>query len=162
MQVLYDGLKRFSMMGMAALLAASAFSFAPVSAVQTEARPLTPAEARRYPYEARLPQCGDPEVFSRIRSTFSETETEYWHSGLEILGFDQIGEIGYRTNGADYIPRRYCEAQAIMNDQKYRTVSYTIGQDLGFAGFFDFGVEWCVAGLDREKAYAPNCKMARP
>jgi hypothetical protein len=157
MQVLYDGVKRFSAMSFAALLAVNMIG---ASAVQ--ARPLTPAEARRYPYNGYLPDCADPDVISRIQSRFSQTEDEYWHSGLAIVGFEKINEIGYRTNGVDYIPTRYCVAQAIMNDEKLRTVSYAIGQDLGIIGWFGFGVEWCVSGLDREKAYAPNCKMARP
>ena len=38
---------------------------------------------------------------------------------------------------------------------------YSINEDLGIIGF-GFGVEWCVGGLDRNDAYAPNCKMARP
>jgi len=25
-----------------------------------------------------------------------------------------------------------------------------------------YGVEWCVVGLDRNWAYSPSCKMARP
>ncbi len=157
MQVLCDRVKRFSIVSFAALLTVNAIGLGAL-----QARPLTPAEARRYSYGANLPDCGDPSVVSRIQSTFGQAEDEYWHSGLSILGFDKIDEIGYRTNGVDYIPRRYCVAQAVMNDQKLRTVSYSIGQDLGIIGWFGFGVEWCVAGLDREKAYAPNCKMARP
>ncbi len=82
--------------------------------------------------------------------------------GLRILGFERIQEIGYRTNGLDYIPRRYCVALADMNDGKIREISYSIDQDLGIIGWFGFGVEWCVGGLDRNDAYAPNCKMARP
>jgi hypothetical protein len=156
MQVFYDGVKRFSMMGLAALVAAST-GFTPV-----EARPLMPAEARQSPYDGKLPDCADPDVVSRIQSHFSQAESEYWHSGLEILGFDKVDQIGYRSDGLDLIPRRYCVAQAMMNDQKWRTVSYSIGQDLGIIGWWGFGVEWCVAGLDREKSYAPNCKMARP
>ena len=31
----------------------------------------------------------------------------------------------------------------------------------GFAGFGQ-GVEWCVTGLDRNWAYNPGCKAARP
>ncbi len=157
MQVLCDGVKRFSMLGFAALLTVNTIGLG-----AAQARPLTPAEARRYPYDGALPDCGDPDVVSRIQSRFSQTEDEYWHSGLAIVGFDKIDEIGYRTNGVDYIPRRYCVAQAIMNDEKLRTVSYSIGKDLGIIGWFGFGVEWCVSGLDRLKAYAPNCKMARP
>jgi hypothetical protein len=42
-----------------------------------------------------------------------------------------------------------------------RPVTYNIGEELGFSSY-GFGVELCVGGLDRENAYAPNCKMARP
>jgi len=158
MQVFHDGVIRFSRIGLAALLGMGAVSIKPA-----DARPLTPAETREYPYDGQVPGCSDPDVVSRIQSRFSQTETEYWHSGLEITGLDKIDEIGYRTNGADFIPRRYCVAQAIMSDQKLRTVSYSIGQNLGIIGWFGgFGVEWCVAGLDRERSYAPDCKMARP
>jgi hypothetical protein len=157
MQVFHDEVKRFSRLGFVALMAASMLCTG-----LANARPLTPAETRYSPYDGRVPGCGDPDVVSRIQSRFSQTEGEYWHSGLEIVGFDKVDEIGYRSDGADFIPRRYCVAQAIMNDQKLRTVSYSIGQDLGIIGFFGFGVEWCVAGLDRERSYAPNCKMARP
>ncbi len=125
------------------------------------ARPLTPAEKRFSPYDAVLPSCNDPAVFERIQSRFYQRETEYWNTGLEILGFDQPGEIGFRSNGLDYIPRRYCTARAILNDQKTRMVSYAIGEDLGIIGY-GFDVDWCLAGLDRNNAYAPACKMARP
>ncbi len=157
MQVFYDGAKRFSRTALSVLLAASTIGMG-----AAQARPLTPAETRESSYSGKIPGCGDPDVVSRIQSRFSQTEGEYWHSGLEIVGFEQVDEIGYRTQGADYIPRRYCVAKAVMNDQKLRTVSYTIVQDMGIIGFFGFGVEWCVSGLDREKSYAPNCKMARP
>jgi len=40
-------------------------------------------------------------------------------------------------------------------------VHYSIIEDGGFAGFTD-GVEWCVVGLDRDWAYNPACKAARP
>ena len=126
------------------------------------ARPLVPAERRYLPYDGMLPACGDPSVFNRIQWNFRERETEFWNTGLEILGFDDVKEIGYKTNGEDYIPRRYCIARAFLNDEKKpRQVSYSISEDLGIIGF-GFGVEWCVSGLDRENAYARHCKMARP
>ena len=136
------------------LLAASA-------AASVSARPIEPAERRYSPYTGQLPACGDPDVLKKIQSRFSEAEEEYWKSGLSILGFDQPGEIGFRTNGLDYIPRRYCVVRAMMNDQKVRTVSFSVGELLGFIGT-DYGVEYCVSGLDRNNAYAPDCKMARP
>lgn len=126
-----------------------------------QARPLTPAESRDSRYLGALPACDDPGVLSRIQNRFWSREAEYWGSGLAIVGYDRVREIGYRSNGADYIPRRYCTARVFLNDQLTRQVSYSIGEDLGIIGW-GYGVEWCVSGLDRHFAYAPNCKMARP
>ena len=125
------------------------------------ARPIEPAERRYSPYTGVVPACGDPGILKEIQSRFSDSEDEYWKSGLTILGFEQPGEIGFRTNGLDYIPRRYCVARAILNDQKMRTVSYSVGELLGVIGS-GYGVEFCIAGLDRNNAFAPGCKMARP
>ena len=141
----------------AALLFSTGTSFGP-----TCARPLVPAERRYLPYDGLLPGCGDSAVFERIQGRFHDREAEFWNTGLEILGFDDVREIGYKTNGEDYIPRRYCVARAYLNDaKKIHQVFYAISEDLGIIGF-GFGVEWCVSGLDRDDAFAPNCKMARP
>jgi hypothetical protein len=141
----------------ATILCSTGASFGPALA-----RPLVPAERRYSPYDGVLPGCGDPDVFERIQDRFHDRESEFWNTGLEILGFDDVREIGYKTNGEDYIPRRYCIARAYLNDGKrVHQVFYSISEDLGIIGF-GFGVEWCVSGLDRNDAYAPNCKMARP
>ena len=148
------------------------------AAGQAEARPLTPAERRFLPWSGDLPACDTPSVLDRIQSRFGQAESGYWNSGLEITGFDRFREIGYRTTGADYIPRRYCTADARLNDGKVRQVSYWIGEDLGFSGgdyigvvlpfsprtsFLDnWGVTYCVKGLDRNYAYGPDCRAARP
>jgi hypothetical protein len=125
------------------------------------ARPLVPAERRYIPYDNAVPTCDDPAVFERIQEGFRDREAQFWNTGLEIAGFESVKEIGYKTNGEDYIPRRYCTARAYFNDEKPRQLAYSINEDLGIIGI-SFGVEWCVAGLDRNDAYAPNCKMARP
>jgi hypothetical protein len=125
------------------------------------ARPLVPAERRYLPYDGVLPACDDAAPLERIQSRFHDRESEFWRTGLEIVAFDQVKEIGYRSNGLDYIPRRYCQARVYTNDAKLRSVSFSINKDLGIIGI-GFGVEWCVAGLDRADAYAPDCKMARP
>jgi hypothetical protein len=126
------------------------------------ARPLVPAERRYSPYNNNVPACDDPAVFERIQGRFHDREAEFWNTGLEILGLAEVKEIGYKSNGEDFIPRRYCIAQAYLNDEKKpRQLSYSINEDLGIIGF-GFGVEWCVTGLDRNDAYAPSCKMARP
>jgi hypothetical protein len=125
------------------------------------ARPIVPAERRYSPFEGILPPCHDTAVLDRIRSRFADREKEFWSTGLLILGFDKIDEVGYRSNGLDHIPRRYCAGKVILNDQKARGVTYSIAEDQGNIGF-GFGVEWCVTGLDRLDAYAPHCTMARP
>jgi hypothetical protein len=145
---------------------ATAALFAAVLAITpfgvAHARPLVPAERRYLPYTGVLPACDDPAVFERIQGRFHDREAEFWNTGLEILGLVEVKEIGYKTNGEDFIPRRYCTAQAYLNDEKKaRQLSYSINEDLGVIGF-GFGVEWCVSGLDRNDAYAPDCKMARP
>jgi hypothetical protein len=149
-------------LNIAAIFAAVLGAALGASLAAAAARPLVPAERRYIPYDGVLPACGDPAVFERIQGRFHDREAEFWYTGLEIAGFEEVKEIGYRTNGEDYIPRRYCTARAYLNDEKKpHRVSYSINEDLGIIGF-GFGVEWCVGGLDRNDAYAPNCKMARP
>jgi hypothetical protein len=125
------------------------------------ARPLVPAERRYSPFLGDLPRCDDTAVLERIQSRFQDTEAVYWSTGLSIVGFDEIREIGYRTNGLDHIPRRYCTARAILGDRKTYPASFAIIEDAGIIGL-GFGVEWCLTGLDRLHSYAPGCQMARP
>lgn len=125
------------------------------------ARPVVPAEKRFEDYSGELPPCDDPGVLSRITSRFEQKESEYWNSTLEIQAYDKIKSIGVRPWGLDHIPRTFCVARAHLNDNSLHEVSYSIREDLGIIGF-GYGVEWCVDGLDRNYAYAPDCKMARP
>lgn len=122
-------------------------------------RPL--AENRVSPYRADLPACSDPGVLAEISWSFKGREWEYWGSGLEIEAFDPPVEFGYRTNGLSYIPRRYCQTDALFNDGLRRHVVYNIGEALGFIGLGS-GVTWCVVGLDRNHAFSPNCRAAGP
>ena len=132
------------------------------------ARPLVPAEKRIIPYHADLPPCDDKAVLDRLSSRFAAKESDYWHSDLQIVSYDRIGAYGYRSNGADYIPRRYCSARAWLNNGKRHWTVYTIGEELGIIGFgfgladYKFGLEWCVEGLDRGWAYGPGCQALRP
>ena len=124
------------------------------------ARPLVPAEKRYRPFTADLPPCDSPDVLGLIASRFQQKESEYWNSALEIKDFDRVHESGLRTNGKDYIPRRYCTARAGLSDFKHRPVVYTVIERAGIIGF-SWGVEWCVDGLDRNNAYAPACRAER-
>ncbi len=148
-------LKEIAHVALAALLLAGA------AGTGVQARPLTPAEERLQPYSGIVPPCTESGALQAIQRRFNESESEYWHSGLEITGFSSVDEIGFRANGLDYIPRRYCVAQAVMSDRKLRTVSFSIGEATGSIGFTD-AVDFCVGGLDRLNTFSPGCKMARP
>jgi hypothetical protein len=96
-----------------------------------------------------------------IASRFSEKESTFWNSGLRITGFDSVRETAFRPWANDTIPRRFCKAVAYVSDGSKHVVDYWIGEDTGFIGA-SWGVTWCVVGLDRNWAYNPKCKMARP
>ena len=121
----------------------------------------TPAEARWAPFFADMPACDDSGVLSTISGRFAGTQREFWNSNLAIGGFDRVREIGFRSNGLSYIPRRYCVARAAMSDQRERTVVYAVATQTGIIGT-TWGVEWCVVGVDPTLAYAPDCEVIRP
>lgn len=128
---------------------------------QALARPVVPAEKRYYGFEDDLPACDDAGVLDRIKDRFSQKESEYWNTSLEIVSYDGVKTVAIRPWGADHVPRHYCFARAYLNDQSYHDVSYAIIANAGIIGF-EWGVEWCVQGLDRNLAFAPNCQLARP
>ncbi len=121
----------------------------------------TPAEARWAPFFDDMPACDDFGVLSTISGRFAGTQREFWNSNLAIAGFERVREIGFRSNGLSYIPRRYCIARAAMTDQRQRTVAYAIATQTGIIGN-TWGVEWCVVGIDPTLAYAPDCEVIKP
>ena len=126
-----------------------------------EAREVTPAEKRVIPYVADLPLCGDPSVLAQVANSFAEKEAKFWNSALTIVDYQRILPLAWRPWGLDHIPRRYCTATATTSDGRRHRVDYSVREDLGFIGN-GWGVEFCVHGLDRNWAYAPGCRMARP
>jgi hypothetical protein len=110
-------------------------------------------------YEGRVAPCES--ALSTISSQFQEKESTFWNSALTITGYGRIHETAFRPWQSDNIPRRFCSADVMLSDGKMRSVHYSIVEDGGFAGFGQ-GVEWCVTGLDRNWAYSPNCRAARP
>ncbi|PYF04033.1 hypothetical protein BJ122_10410 [Rhodopseudomonas faecalis] len=110
-------------------------------------------------YDGQLPSC--EAGLTAINSQFTEKEQTFWNSRLEITGFTDIHETALRPWQSDNIPRRFCSGTALFNDGKARKLHYSIIEDGGFASF-GHGVEFCVVGLDRDWAYNPACKAARP
>lgn len=110
-------------------------------------------------YDGRVAPCET--ALRAISSEFREKESSFWNSALTITGYGRIHETAFRPWQSDNIPRRYCSGDVMLSDGKLRTVHYSIIEDGGFAGTGQ-GVEWCVTGLDRNWAYNPGCRAARP
>lgn len=128
-----------------------------------------PAEARWAPFFGVMPGCDDNGVLSTISSRFGQIQSMYWGDERAIQGFEKVREIGFRSNGLAYIPRRYCVARVVMADPpqappeywKKRTVVYSIASDTNVFGW-DRTISWCVVGLDPNHAFAPDCETLRP
>ncbi len=80
---------------------------------------------------------------------------------LEIVGIDRIRETAFRPWAAQAIPRRFCSGVARISDGSSRPIHYSINETGSWLGV-SWGIEWCVVGLDRNWAYNPACRMARP
>ena len=110
-------------------------------------------------YDGRVGDCET--ALGAITAQFSEKEGKFWNSALAITGFSRVHETAFRPWQSDNIPRRYCSGEAMLSDGKVRKVHFSIIEDGGFASFGQ-GVEWCVVGLDRNWAYNPACRAAKP
>jgi hypothetical protein len=110
-------------------------------------------------YDSDVPAC--EAMLGKVASRFAEKERKFWNSTLEITGFTNVREIAFRPWESNNIPRRFCTAQVAVSDGKVRTVNFSVIEDGGFASI-GAGVEFCVVGLDRNWAYNPACRMARP
>jgi hypothetical protein len=112
-------------------------------------------------FDSQLPSCDDSSALSTIQRRFSTKEGRFWNSDLQITNFDQIREVAYRPWADGTIPRRFCSGRAQTSDGHWRTVRYSIVEDGGMIGA-NWGVQWCVVGVDRNWAYNPECKAAGP
>jgi hypothetical protein len=110
-------------------------------------------------YDGRVKEC--EAALGTITTLFWEKESTFWNSSLRITAYGQVHETAFRPWQSDNIPRRFCSAEVMLSDSTLHHVHYSIIEDGGFAGYGQ-GVEWCVTGLDRNWAYNPGCKAARP
>jgi hypothetical protein len=112
-------------------------------------------------YDRDLPACDYSAALDRIIRDFRTKEFRFWNSDLRIVGFEDIRETAWLPWAAQSIPRRFCSGTAVINDGLRHPIYYSIAEDTGMIGM-DWGVEFCVAGLDRDWAYNPSCRAARP
>jgi len=112
-------------------------------------------------YSRVVPACDYPAALDRIIANFRTKEFRFWNSEMRIVGFENIRELDFLSRAAQAIPRRFCSGIAVINDGARRTIYYSIAEDTGMIGM-DWGVNFCVAGLDRDWAYNPSCRAAGP
>lgn len=112
-------------------------------------------------YDRDMPTCDYAPALDRIIDHFGTKERRFWNSELRIVGIEDIRETAVLPWAAQSIPRRFCSGTALINDGLRHPIYYSIGEDTGMIGM-DWGVDFCVVGLDRNWAYNPACRAARP
>ena len=112
-------------------------------------------------YDRKVPGCDDPNPLNRIIANFHTKEIRFWNSEMRIVGIEDIRETAMMPWAAQSIPRRYCSGTALINDGARHPLWYSIAEDTGMIGV-GWGVNFCVDGLDRNDAYSPACRAARP
>jgi hypothetical protein len=112
-------------------------------------------------YDNHMPPCDYPAALDRIIGDFHTKEARFWNSQLQIVGIENIRQTAELAWAAQDIPRRFCSGTAVINDGARHAIYYSIAEDTGIIGA-DWGVNFCVVGLDRNLAYGPACRAARP
>ncbi|MBS0247961.1 MAG: hypothetical protein JSR61_15205 [Proteobacteria bacterium] len=110
-------------------------------------------------YDGDVPACES--ALGTISDRFETKEGRFWNSNLQILGYERVRQVAFSPWARGTIPRRFCTAVAMVSDGRKHRVDYYITEDGGEIGA-TWGVTWCVVGFDRNMAYSPACKMARP
>lgn len=112
-------------------------------------------------YSRDMPTCDYAPALDQIMFDFHTKESRFWNSELQIVGIEDIRQSAYLPWAAQSIPRRFCSGTALINDGKRHAIYYSIATDTGPIGM-SWGVEFCVVGLDRNWAYNPACRAAKP
>ena len=112
-------------------------------------------------YDRVMPGCDYPPALDRIIGNFHSKEARFWNSELQIVGIENIHETAALPWAAQSVPRRFCSGTALINDGRRHAIYYSIAEDTGMIGM-SWGVNFCVVGLDREWAYNPACRAAKP
>lgn len=112
-------------------------------------------------YDRDMPACDYAPALDRIIANFRTKEYGFWNSQLRIVGIENIRETAVLSWAAQSIPRRYCSGVAVINDGLKHPIYYSIAEDTGMIGQ-DWGINFCVEGLDRNWAYNPACRSAKP
>jgi hypothetical protein len=105
--------------------------------------------------------CSSHGLLATIDSKFDYRARSYLHSNLDIVDFYGAHEIYARPSDPTHlVGRTWCEATALLNTNRTRSVWYLVETTWGFAGVGD-SVEYCVSGLDPWHVYGADCASLR-
>lgn len=110
-------------------------------------------------YDGDVPPC--EAALGEITSRFESSQSRFWNSNAQILGYERVRQVAYSPWARGTVPRRFCTAVADVSTGRKHVVNYYITEDGGMIGA-TWGVTYCVVGFDRNMAFSPACKMARP
>jgi hypothetical protein len=105
--------------------------------------------------------CANKRVLRQIVDRFAWAENRTWHRGFVIARLENP-QLRYDVPAEEVgmVPRRYCEARAVMTNGETYTVYYTTEEELGFASIGDY-VDFCVLGLDPWRVHDGFCRTVR-
>lgn len=110
-------------------------------------------------FDGDVPPC--EAALGEITSRFESTQARFWNTNVQILGYEKVRQVAFSPWAKGTVPRRFCSAVADVSTGRKHVVNYYITEDGGMIGA-TWGVTYCVVGFDRNMAYSPACKMARP
>ena len=107
-----------------------------------------------------VPECDANKVLKKLKKRFKRNEIHHRDSNLKFDRFENIRETDFITNPADRNDRRFCAAHVHLTNGKHPQVYYLIQERDGLASL-TWGLDYCVAGQDIERAHGENCRSLR-
>ena len=104
-----------------------------------------------------MPRCDDPSIYGQI---VADSRSRYWASSVTVVDID-ARKAPTRKYWPQDMPRRFCEGAIKTQSGAESPINYPVYfAIIGSSSGYDLA--WCVVGLDRQWAYDPQCRLARP
>jgi hypothetical protein len=111
-------------------------------------------------FQHALPACGEPAVLSKITERFAVYDANVIHSGLAIIGIDDIRQT-IVTDGPSLVDRRYCTARAALSNGHTSEVVFLIEGPMLGKYSLGYSVDSCLPAYDPYRVYDANCRAIR-
>jgi hypothetical protein len=109
---------------------------------------------------ARIPECADRALAGAVIGRFNQTESMYSNGRHTMTAIAGMRQTDFHPMRDDKVARRWCQGTALFADGARRRLVLELGSNTGHLGL-TYGLTYCVDGLDRLMAHAPNCRVLR-